>query len=623
MDAQQQRRPLTERYRLGDYRIEQVLAIGKFKISYQAFDTQLKKDVVIEELLPEGMACREGEESTSPRSSQCQAAYQRARQAFIKETKAMAGISHPNVIHVLRLFETNNTAYRVVDFVRGSDYESVLQLQGRAPSPGELRNLLEPVLSALKRIHERGVVHLGIGPDHILMAEQTSKPVLTGFGNACAELAASGWEIAANRRPYCSPEQMPEAAGETGPWSDFYCLAATIFRALCDRPPSSAKERLAASEEIRLSQDAALTERYGSAFLDQIDWALALDPANRPHSVQEWSDVLASLPEPEETSAEPEPGPPKKGGSWKIGRGVWKLFQREEVATAAPITQTAQPEPPVAPVAPFQPEPTPVAQVPGMAPELPPALVVPSEPEPAPVAQAPVLPKETPPAPPEPVSAQITPAPVLPPEPPPAPISPPEPEPIVPVPQAPGSPPELLTEQVEPTQPEPAPVAQAPDPPIVPPAAPTPVAVPVVSAVAPSAPQEPSGIAQESTSTQPAESVETAPQPAASPFGTLKILNGPGKGAIVDLGEGLNRIGTSSANEVSLDFGDLAIAAEAHAFILRDSLHATYFLQPNVSGTALTYIGEEEAPVLVPTELHGGELIRLGDTKLRFTAAAS
>jgi hypothetical protein len=97
--------------------------------------------------------------------------------------------------------------------------------------------------------------------------------------------------------------------------------------------------------------------------------------------------------------------------------------------------------------------------------------------------------------------------------------------------------------------------------------------------------------------------------------GWLAIVEGPGRGASLNIGYGNNRIGRAPTENVSLDFGDEEISRENHATITFDGRHRRFYILPG-QGRNLVYVNEQ--PVMSPLELTGGEEILLGQTKLRF-----
>lgn len=95
--------------------------------------------------------------------------------------------------------------------------------------------------------------------------------------------------------------------------------------------------------------------------------------------------------------------------------------------------------------------------------------------------------------------------------------------------------------------------------------------------------------------------------------GWLVIVEGPGRGKSVPLGYGMNQIGRGPDNRVCLPYGDNQISRTKHAVLTYDPRGRKFFIQHGES-TNLTYLGS--VPVLAPTELPSGALIRIGDSTL-------
>ena len=99
----------------------------------------------------------------------------------------------------------------------------------------------------------------------------------------------------------------------------------------------------------------------------------------------------------------------------------------------------------------------------------------------------------------------------------------------------------------------------------------------------------------------------------------LVIIAGPGQGADLRLGYGVNRIGRDSSCRVSMTFGDGKISRAPHCQITCDPESGKYYLQ-HAEGQNLTYLNNEA--VLVPAQLTGGEKIRIGETTMVFVPFA-
>lgn len=107
------------------------------------------------------------------------------------------------------------------------------------------------------------------------------------------------------------------------------------------------------------------------------------------------------------------------------------------------------------------------------------------------------------------------------------------------------------------------------------------------------------------------------PQSAMDPVvGWLVVVEGPGKGSAVQIGNGQNTIGRE-ASRIRLDFGDPQISRTEHAVISYDPRANQFYIHQG-KGVNLVYL--EGSPVLTPTLLEHGSTISIGGTTLRFVA---
>ncbi len=104
------------------------------------------------------------------------------------------------------------------------------------------------------------------------------------------------------------------------------------------------------------------------------------------------------------------------------------------------------------------------------------------------------------------------------------------------------------------------------------------------------------------------------PQPS-FPVGWLVVVAGPGRGSAFSLHAGVAQIGRGQGQAVRLDFGDNSISRENHAAIAYDPEQRRFFLG---HGGKANLVRLNDRPVLSTEELQSGNLIRLGETTLRF-----
>jgi hypothetical protein len=123
----------------------------------------------------------------------------------------------------------------------------------------------------------------------------------------------------------------------------------------------------------------------------------------------------------------------------------------------------------------------------------------------------------------------------------------------------------------------------------------------------------------------PPQGLPGQPAPSAAPVnflsdpvvGWLVVTKGPGKGAGLRLGPGMNSVGRDESNRVAINFGDNSISRDKHCIVTYEPKRRVYYIQ-NEGGTNLTYVGD--AVVLQAQQLHNGEIIQIGGTELRFVA---
>jgi serine/threonine protein kinase len=276
---------------LHEYRIERVLGQGGFGITYLATDANLSAEVAIKEYLPEEIAFRASDRSVSPNASQHRNRYQEGLEAFLAEARTLASFRHPNIVRVARFFEAHHTAYMVLEYERGRSFRAWWQeqmAQGQAQGERLLVQKLQPLLDGLSVVHGAGFLHRDIKPDNIQVRDEDGRLVLLDFGSASQTLTLADQDAVVVTPGYAPPEQY--GLGEQGVWTDIYALGATLYWAVAGSKPPDAEAR-AAGTPLRPAVDVG-QGRYGQSFLQAIDWALQMDPAQRPRTVDQWRDKL-------------------------------------------------------------------------------------------------------------------------------------------------------------------------------------------------------------------------------------------------------------------------------------------------------------------------------------------
>ena len=273
---------------LRQYKVVKVLGSGGFSVVYLAQDETLNKLFAIKEYFPEQFAHRRGATVRANSSEGDNFTWGKAR--FLDEAKVLARFDHPNIVKVIQIFEANNTAYMVLEYLGGRSFKSWLSEIDGTPNQTELDSVVEAILSALEVIHRNELLHRDIAPDNIYIKDDGT-PVLLDFGSAKEAVGQRTKTISAVVKDGYSPiEQYSTQGSGQGPWSDIYALSATLYHAISGIRPEEATQRMLEDHYVPAKQAAKI--EYRPAFLDAIDGGLKTVPKDRPQSIIEWRTAL-------------------------------------------------------------------------------------------------------------------------------------------------------------------------------------------------------------------------------------------------------------------------------------------------------------------------------------------
>ena len=116
-------------YRFNEFEIQEAIGEGGFGIVYRAYDHQLERTIAIKEYMPTSLAKRNDDLSIGLRGERFGKTFQAGLNSFIQEARLLARFSHPGLLHVLRFWEENGTAYMGTQFYSGTTLKNQI---GRA-----------------------------------------------------------------------------------------------------------------------------------------------------------------------------------------------------------------------------------------------------------------------------------------------------------------------------------------------------------------------------------------------------------------------------------------------------------------------------------------------------------
>jgi serine/threonine protein kinase len=270
----------------GEYRIEQPLGQGGFGITYQGIDTRLNRAVAVKEFFPEG-CWREGSTVVSAGRWNSDT-YSSAKQKFLLEGQTLGQFNHPGIVQVFYYFEENNTAYMVMEYLKGQTLAELLKKKQGQLSEAKALEHITKVGEALEILHQAQFLHRDIKPDNIMLVDD-GRVVLIDFGAARDFTTTSTARHTTMLTPGYAPLEQYGRALKYGAFTDIYALASTLYHLLTGQAPVSAIERAAG---VELKSVKELAPHVSLQVSEAIAKAMVMDVTARIQSVKEFFDLL-------------------------------------------------------------------------------------------------------------------------------------------------------------------------------------------------------------------------------------------------------------------------------------------------------------------------------------------
>jgi eukaryotic-like serine/threonine-protein kinase len=266
----------------GHYRIDYPLGQGGFGMTYRGFDLNLERPVAIKEFYPKDYVQRESATGHLTIPSSTAESYQRWLQRFEREGQILARLTHPGIVKVFSLFKERETAYLVMELLRGGTLGDELKTQpGQCFSKPRVVEVMEALVAALDTVHQEGVYHLDLKPDNV-MVTGNRRIVLVDFGSARQDLSLMGSSRKSSTMAFTPDYAPPELlSGEpVGAESDLFELGMMLHEMLTgSRPPAVLS---------RLNQELWEPLALGDPWRSLLTQALRLQRDNRPAQVKQW-----------------------------------------------------------------------------------------------------------------------------------------------------------------------------------------------------------------------------------------------------------------------------------------------------------------------------------------------
>jgi serine/threonine protein kinase len=267
----------------GRYQLLRLVANGGMASIYEGVDTRLDRKVAVKIM--------------HPHLAQDEQFVER----FIREAKAAAALSHPNIVAVQdQGWNQSGTpaVFIVMELVEGHTLREYLIEQGRLDIRDGIRFLL-PVLSALAAAHKQGIVHRDIKPENILVSRE-GRIKIADFGLAKGPLLGSTMtaesSVILGSVSYLSPEQVQRGVADSR--SDVYAVGITAFELFTGKKPfdGDAPIQIAYMHvNERVPRISSLVSNVPAELDDLVYRATSANPDERPRDATEFHALLSAI----------------------------------------------------------------------------------------------------------------------------------------------------------------------------------------------------------------------------------------------------------------------------------------------------------------------------------------
>ncbi len=269
----------------GRYQLTRVVGSGGMATIYAAIDLRLDRQVAVK-IMHSHLA--QDEQFVS---------------RFIREAKAAASLSHPNIVAVLDQGWNQGGApcvFIVMELIEGATLRDYLIEQGSL-SPERALSIITPVAGALAAAHKLGIVHRDIKPENILVSKE-GRIKIADFGLARGALLGNTMtaesSVILGSVSYLSPEQVQRGVADAR--SDIYSLGIVLFEILTGQKPYQGEDPVqVAIKHVNERVPAPSTLKPGlSVEIDQLVLsATDIDPDKRPRDAVVMLEKLRELSE--------------------------------------------------------------------------------------------------------------------------------------------------------------------------------------------------------------------------------------------------------------------------------------------------------------------------------------
>ncbi len=218
-----------------------------------------------------------------------------AGKLFQQEAEAAAILSHPNIIPIYEVGETEKFLFFTMQLVKGRTLSEIIEMAGkslvsfrRVLPVAETLQIIINVLDALDYAHSQDIIHRDIKPANILIEAHSRRPLITDFGIATlarGENLTAG--LIAGTPVYMAPEEILRSHIDKR--TDIYAAGVVLFEMLTSflpLPPFKStrdllEKKLTLKDRLYTKKPSQMNQQLDTEMDDIIFKALAYNPDDR------------------------------------------------------------------------------------------------------------------------------------------------------------------------------------------------------------------------------------------------------------------------------------------------------------------------------------------------------
>lgn len=316
-----------------DYVIEKVLGKGGFGVTYKVKTRVQYKNIridaffAVKEYFPD-ICSRQSDNATIKIPETKQKEIVDGKKDFINEGLKLQQVCklNPNIVNVNEVFEANDTAYYVLEYLEGGDLRKLVQDNGTPLTEKQMLDVMLPVGYALQCLHDNRMLHLDVKPDNIVMrvdnSDNSMEPALIDFGIAIHfnnDGTPTSKTPSQGISPGYSPIEQYAQINSFDPRIDVYAYCATCYYLLTGKDPIVSMEMT--PDFVR----SGLPQGISSHVVDAIEHGMSMNKNIRTSTIEEVLRGLENLEAPELPEIPPKEEPeelPNKSEKDTVKLGV-------------------------------------------------------------------------------------------------------------------------------------------------------------------------------------------------------------------------------------------------------------------------------------------------------------